>query len=163
MWLYKMCMQILNTEAQKYKGEHVVECKHSELDEGYFWAAVGHENISVIQGTTMEEAKIIKKWSDTVQLIFFPPKEVSTIIIWYIWVYLHSSCHYSAIFCCEVCLALKAGYAVPGVSSHVCDKRNTVSRCVSKNEAVECFNVVMSSTVHPHVLLLELLRLPQCR
>ena len=74
MWLYKMCMQILNTEAQKYKGEHVVECKHSELDEGYFWTAVGHENISVIHGTTMEEAKIIKKWSDTVQLIFFPQR-----------------------------------------------------------------------------------------
>lgn len=69
MWLYKMCMQILNTEAQKYEGEHVIQCKHSKLGESYFWTAVGHKNICALQGTTMEEAKIIKKWSKTVQLI----------------------------------------------------------------------------------------------
>lgn len=48
---------------------------------------------------------------------------------------------------------------MPTVSLHVSGQTQYWKQ-VCVNQAMECFNMVMSSTAHPHVLSPELLRLP---
>lgn len=150
-----MHMQIIITE--KYKGEHVIQCKHAEHDESYFWTALGHQNICITRGTAVEEARVVK-WPHTVQFRFFPKGAQHSYHM------IHLS-FLAFLFPLFSCLLLWSLFSIKSRirSAHSITARvwtNTVLEAGVCQQAMECFNMVMSSTMHPHMLSSELLRLP---